>query len=127
MAPTSLSVRKPAACVSRRLDRRVWWVGGRQREKPPGSWGLFCGGRRSGLTRQQASYKINVMERKNWRQVKAAIGNLFLDMGKLSFGGLMLGSVLRGGLDPFQTFLFGGAVAVIFFAIGIAIIAKIKE
>ena len=67
------------------------------------------------------------MEKKNTNKVKAVIGNIFIDIGKLSFGGLMLGSILRGGFDPFQTFLFGGAGAIVFFAVGVIIIATVKE
>jgi len=67
------------------------------------------------------------MGSKNWKQVKTTIGNLFLDLGKLSFGSLILGSILRGGLDPFQTFLFGAAVAIVLFVVGIWIISTNKE
>jgi hypothetical protein len=41
------------------------------------------------------------MDKKNTNKVKTTIGNIFIDIGKLSFGGLMLGSILRGGFDPF--------------------------
>gem|GEM_PF-2411267 len=67
------------------------------------------------------------MGRKNWKHVKTTIGNLFLDMGKLAFGSLILGSILRGGWDPFQTFIFGATVAILFFMIGILFIATNKE
>ena len=68
-----------------------------------------------------------LMGRKNWKQIKTTIGNLFLDMGKLAFGSLILGSILRGGWDPFQTFIFGAAVAILFFIVGILFIATNKE
>jgi hypothetical protein len=68
-----------------------------------------------------------IMGSKNWRQVKTTIGNLLLDLGKLAFGSLILGSILRGGLDPFQTFVFGIAIAILLFVIGILIIAYNKE
>jgi len=67
------------------------------------------------------------MSSKNWNKAKTTIGNIFVDLGKLSFGSLILGSVLRGGLDPFQTFMFGAAVAIIFFVIGIWFVAASKE
>jgi len=67
------------------------------------------------------------MSSKNWNKAKTTIGNIFVDLGKLSFGSLILGSVLRGGLDPFQTFMFGAAVAIIFFVIGIWFVAAGKE
>jgi len=68
-----------------------------------------------------------LMKGKNWKQIKTTIGNLFIDLGKLAFGSLIFGSILRGGFDPFQTFIFGTAIAIILFVIGIIIIANIKE
>ena len=67
------------------------------------------------------------MSSKNWKQVKTTIGNLFVDLGKISFGSLMIGSILRGGLDPFQTFVFGATVSMISFVAGIWIISTSKE
>jgi hypothetical protein len=37
----------------------------------------------------------------------------------LAFGSLMLGSILKGGVDPFQTFVFGAGLTVVAFAVGI--------
>ena len=67
------------------------------------------------------------MNGKNWNQVKKSIGTIFIDLGKLSFGSLILGSVLRGGFDPMQTFIFGAALAIVFFIVGILVVAKTKE
>jgi hypothetical protein len=67
------------------------------------------------------------MGSKNWNKVKTVIGNILIDLGKLSFGSLILGSILRGGLDPFQTFVFGTAVAIVLFLVGIFFIAASKE
>jgi len=64
---------------------------------------------------------------KNWNQVRKTIGTIFIDLGKLSFGSLILGSVLRGGFDPLQTFIFGAALAIILFVIGVIVIAKTRE
>ena len=64
---------------------------------------------------------------KSWRKAKTAIGGIFIDLGKLSFGSLILGSILRGGLDPLQTFVFGTAVAVSLFAAGIWFVSADKE
>jgi hypothetical protein len=55
------------------------------------------------------------MGSKSWKKTLAIMGNLLLDLGKLAFGSLILGSLLRGGFDPFQTFLFGSGVAIVFF------------
>ena len=67
------------------------------------------------------------MSSKNWKKGWATVGSLLLDLGKLAFGSLILGSVLKGGFDPFHTFLFGAGVAIIFFGIGILLITKYKE
>jgi hypothetical protein len=67
------------------------------------------------------------MAKRNWHKVRTTIGNLLLDICKLSFGGLMLGSILRGGFDPFQTFILGGGIAIITFVIGIIILSKNEE
>jgi len=64
------------------------------------------------------------MGSKNWKQVWTTIGSLLLDLGKLSFGSLLLGSILKGGFDPFQTFMFGAVLAIILFALGIWIISR---
>ena len=67
------------------------------------------------------------MSSKNWNQVRKTIGTILIDLGKLSFGSLILGSVLRCGFDPLQTFIFGAALAIVFFIFGILVIAKTKE
>jgi len=67
------------------------------------------------------------MDSKNWKKAWATIGSLLLDLGKLAFGSLILGSVLSGGFDPLQTFLFGSCVAIVFFAFGILLTIKYKE
>jgi hypothetical protein len=64
---------------------------------------------------------------KKWKQTVTALGNLFIDLGKLAFGSLILGSVLRGNVDPFQLFIFGAAVTVSLFAVGIWCIAMSEE
>ena len=67
------------------------------------------------------------MAKRNWKLIKSTIGNLFIDLGKLAFGSLILGSILRGGLDPFQTFVFGAAITIFLFVVGIWVISTNKE
>ena len=67
------------------------------------------------------------MEKKNWKHLFATIGTIAVDLGKLSFGGLILGSILRDGFDPFQTFIGGVAIAVVLFVAGVILILKGKE
>jgi hypothetical protein len=67
------------------------------------------------------------MSSKNWKPIGTTIGNLLLDLGKLSFGGLLLASILKGGLDPLRTFLLGAALAIGFFVFCFVIIARNKE
>ena len=67
------------------------------------------------------------MGSKDWKNAKATIGNILVDLGKLTFGSLILGSVLTGGFNPFQTFLFGIAITVILFILGTILVIKSKE
>jgi len=60
-------------------------------------------------------------------QARKTIGTILIDLGKLSFGSLILGSVIRGGFDPLQTFIFGAALVFVFFSIGVLLMGKIKE
>ena len=66
------------------------------------------------------------MNNKKWHQLLTAISNGFFDLGKLTFGSLILGSVLRGGLDPVQVFAVGASGAIIFFVAG-ALFINISE
>ena len=67
------------------------------------------------------------MSDKKWQRLAKAIGNAFFDLGKLAFGSLIFGSVLRGGLDPFQTFAFGAGTAILFLATGALFISMNEE
>ena len=64
------------------------------------------------------------MSRKNGNKLSGIIGTIFVDLGKLSFGSLILGSVLRGSLDPFQVFILGSAASFLAFTIGVILVAK---
>jgi Ca2+/H+ antiporter len=67
------------------------------------------------------------MGMENWKHFFATIGTIMVDLGKLSFGSLILGSILRGNLDPFQTFFGGVASAMLLFVLGVVFILKSKE
>jgi hypothetical protein len=67
------------------------------------------------------------MGNKQWKQLSKTFGSLFIDLGKLAFGSLMLGSVLKGGIDPFQTFIFGSSIAIISFVVGFWFISRSEE
>jgi len=64
---------------------------------------------------------------KNWKHLNTTVGTILVDLGKLSFGSLILGSVLRGGFDPFQTFIVGTGVALSLFVVGVVLILRGKE
>jgi len=64
---------------------------------------------------------------RNWKHFFATIGTIMVDLGKLSFGSLILGSLLRGGLDTFQTFIGGEVMAIALFVAGVVFILKGKE
>ncbi len=67
------------------------------------------------------------MNRKKWKKLFATIGSLFIDLGKLAFGGLVLGSVLNRGIDLFIMFLFGAVVSVLLFIAGILFMVFCEE
>jgi hypothetical protein len=67
------------------------------------------------------------MSNKKWLYLSKTIGTVFVDLGKLAFGSLMLGSILKGGIDLFQTFVFGAGLAMIVFAVGIWFISMSEE
>jgi len=64
---------------------------------------------------------------RNWKRLFATIGPIMVDLGKLAFGSLILGSILRGGFDPFQTFIVGVAAAIALFVLGVVFILKGRE
>ena len=64
---------------------------------------------------------------RNWKHFFATIGTIMVDLGKLSFGSLILGSILRGGFDPLQTFIGGVTIAVVLFVGGVVFVLKGKE
>jgi hypothetical protein len=64
---------------------------------------------------------------KNWKHLNTTVGTILVDLGKLSFGSLILGSVLRGGFDPFQTCIVGTGVALSLFVVGVVLILRGKE
>jgi len=67
------------------------------------------------------------MGSKGWKHLYTTIGTIFVDLGKLSFGSLILGSVIRGGFDPFQTFIGGVVIAIFLFVFGVVLTMKGKE
>jgi hypothetical protein len=67
------------------------------------------------------------MGSKNWDQIKKTVGTILVDLGKLSFGSLIFGSILKGGFDPFHTFIVGTTLAIVFFVIGVLLLTKGKE
>jgi len=67
------------------------------------------------------------MGSKDWKHFDTTLGTILVDLGKLSFGSLILGSILRGGFDPFQTFIVGTASAITLFVVGVILILRGKE
>lgn len=67
------------------------------------------------------------MSSKDWSKFNKTVGTILVDLGKLAFGSLILGSLLRGGFDPLQTFIVGATSAMILFTVGVAMIIKEKE
>ena len=67
------------------------------------------------------------MSNKKWQHLSKTIGTVFVDLGKLAFGSLMLGSILKGKIGLFQIFVFGAGVAMLLFAVGIWFITMGEE
>jgi len=67
------------------------------------------------------------MGSKNWKDLDTTIGTILVDLGKLAFGSLILGSILRGGFNPFQTFIVGTASAIVLFVVGVVLILRGKK
>jgi hypothetical protein len=67
------------------------------------------------------------MGSKNWKHLDRTIGTILVDLGKLAFGSLILGSILRGGFDPFQTFIVGAVSTIFLFVLGVVLILRGKE
>jgi Ca2+/H+ antiporter len=67
------------------------------------------------------------MGSKGWTHLHTTIGTIFVDLGKLAFASLLLGSILRGGFDPFQTFVVGAFSAILLFVVGVVLLLRGKE
>jgi hypothetical protein len=55
------------------------------------------------------------------------VGRLLLDIGKILFGTLFLGGVLRGEVEPLVTVIAGIGTAMLFFVFGIWLTTKKKD
>ena len=64
---------------------------------------------------------------RNRKHFFATIGTIMVDLGKLAFGSLILGSILHDGFDPVRTFIVGVAATVALFVTGVVFILKGKE
>jgi hypothetical protein len=59
------------------------------------------------------------MSSPKWRRVWETIGRVFLDLGKLSFGSLILGTILKGEAEPYALFGFGVFATIFLIVAGI--------
>jgi uncharacterized membrane protein YraQ (UPF0718 family) len=55
------------------------------------------------------------------------IGKLLLDLGKLTFGGIIIGGILHGEVPPVILVASGSAIATILFVLGLHWTAKKKK
>jgi hypothetical protein len=67
------------------------------------------------------------MNKKHGKKLFETIGSLFIDLGKLAFGSLVLGAILNRGIDLFIVFLFGAVFAAVLFVAGILFIIFSEE
>lgn len=67
------------------------------------------------------------MKDKNENLFRTTVGTVLVDLGKLLFGSLFLGSVLRGVVEPVLTSVICVTSAIIFIIAGVIFILKGKE
>jgi len=67
------------------------------------------------------------MSSKRWTRAYKTIGTVFVDLGKFTYGSLILGGLLKGDIDPFRVFLFGVITATLFFVVGTILISQSEE
>jgi hypothetical protein len=67
------------------------------------------------------------MSGKKWRRVWETTGKVFLDLGKISFGSLILGTILKGEIDQVQLFAFGVLTTVLLFVVGIWFVSMSED
>jgi hypothetical protein len=53
------------------------------------------------------------------KKVKETIGKICIDLGKLTFGSFILGSILKGDIERMYILAAGAVVALMFFLVGI--------
>ena len=59
------------------------------------------------------------MSNNKWKRIWETTGKIFIDLGKLSFGSLILGSILKSDAKQFYIFAFGTFIALLLFITGI--------
>jgi len=67
------------------------------------------------------------MINRKWNQALRTIGKIFVDLGKITYGSLIIGSLIKGDFDPLYIFIFGVVAATLFFVVGILLISQTEE
>ncbi|MDR0503135.1 MAG: hypothetical protein LBH16_07425 [Treponema sp.] len=67
------------------------------------------------------------MSSKKWDRAFNTVGTIFIDMGKLAFGSLILGVLLNDNVDRFILFIFGVVIIAVLFFTGILLISMSEE
>ena len=67
------------------------------------------------------------MSNRKWNRAYKTIGTVFVDLGKFTYGSLILGGLLKGDIDPFWVFLFGVISASLFFIVGTIFISQSED
>ena len=68
-----------------------------------------------------------IKKKKNPTSRKEDAGKLLLDLGKLVFGSIFLGGVLREEIPQNMLMIIGFIVAIIFCLVGLSLVAKTKD
>jgi hypothetical protein len=67
-----------------------------------------------------------MMNRKKWLFLMETVGKMFFDLGKLVFGSLVLGVMIRGTIDQSKLFV-GGLIATAGLLLGGLVLAVITK
>lgn len=64
------------------------------------------------------------MDKNNKGLVAEQVGKIFIDLGKLTFGGFILGGILRVELPHYTIIISGFLITLVFVALGIWCLSK---
>jgi hypothetical protein len=67
------------------------------------------------------------LDKKKWLFAGESVGKMLFDLGKLVFGSLVLGTMLRGSIDQSRLFIGGVIATGLLLVIGLMLVIITKE